>query len=294
MFKTNMPISAPFRIDLTGARLSGRLAAFAMAFVLAGPALAGSSPWHEAMGGKIRLITAGGPANADGAYLAGLEIRPDPHWKTYWRFPGDSGLGTEAAFAGSGNVASAEMVFPAPERHVDPYSTTIGYEGPTVLPVLVHPQGGDAPVTLAADVTLGFCKEVCVPVMTRLEVELRPNEPLDDPQAASIKAALARVPHSAQSGDALSVSRVSVESGDIPSLKITAQLSDPGAPFDLFVEGPAGSYLSLPVLEKQDGDQAVFSLSLDGLAAPDGKAALRLTLVNGDEAADQNWTIEVP
>ncbi len=275
-------------------RLCGCLAALSAALALASPAEAGSSPWHEAMGGKIRLITAGGSANEDGSLLAGLEIRPDPGWKTYWRFPGDSGLGTQADFAGSENLATAQMAFPAPARHVDPYSVTIGYEGPTVLPILVHPQSAEAPVSLTANVTMGLCKQVCVPVMTQLQVELTPGAPADAPQAASIRAALAKLPQLAQPGDPLSVSRVSVEGGAAPVLKMTAQLSDPDAPFDLFVEGPEGSYLSVPTLETQDGDRAFFSLSLDGLASADGKALLRLTLVNGDKAADQTWAIDVP
>ena len=93
------------------------------------PAVAGTSQWFQATGGEVRLIAAGGPPEADGTYRAALEIRAQDGWKTYWRYPGDSGIPTSADFSGSGNVAAATLAFPAPERHEDPYSTTIGYEG---------------------------------------------------------------------------------------------------------------------------------------------------------------------
>ena len=50
---------------------------------------------------------------------AGIEIRLDPGWKTYWRYPGDSGVPPTLDFAGSENVKSVTALWPAPQRFAD-------------------------------------------------------------------------------------------------------------------------------------------------------------------------------
>ena len=283
---------APKNAGTVVAPFARSAAAIVICMALGAPARADTSPWFEATGGAVRLISTGGAAAADGTYRAALEIRTEPGWKTYWRYPGDSGIGTSADFSGSQDVASAALVFPAPERHEDPYSTTIGYEGGAVLPITVKPAstGGDA--TLVADVSLGLCREVCVPVSTRLEIPLGPDTARDTTSEKAIAAALAKVPAPASPGDPLSVTGVEIESGTPPTFRFTAHLAAPDAAADLFVEGPEGSYLSVPVLASKDGDTAVFTLSSEGLVHEGGTATLRLTLVNGAKAVDQSWTLD--
>ncbi|MDJ0930272.1 protein-disulfide reductase DsbD domain-containing protein [Breoghania sp.] len=269
------------------------LSAAALGMVLSGPAFAGVGPWFTATGGEIRLIMAGGVPDGEGTYKAALEIRTEPGWKTYWRFPGDSGIGTSADFSASDNVASTALAFPAPERHEDPYSTTIGYEGGAVLPITAKMKSTGDPATLVADVNLGLCREVCVPVTTRLEIPLDPDAPADAVSAQAIAAAEARVPEPVDAGDPLSVTVLSLEPGDEPAFRFTAHLSDADAPADLFVEGPQGSYLSVPTLAERDGAKAIFTLPTEGLVHDTNSAVLRLTLVNGSHAADQSWTVDL-
>src|ERR1700680_2214125 len=53
----------------------------------------------------------------DAAWLgAVIEIRLDTGWKTYWRYPGDSGVPPTLDFAGSENVKSVTVLWPAPGR----------------------------------------------------------------------------------------------------------------------------------------------------------------------------------
>ena len=268
------------------------VAAACVCMALGTPVHAGTSPWFEATGGAVRLISAGGAAAADGTYRAALEIRTEPGWKTYWRYPGDSGIGTSADFSGSQNIASAALAFPAPEQHEDPYSTTIGYEGGAVLPIVVKPASAGGDATLVADVSLGLCREVCVPVSTRLEIPLGPDTARDTTSDKAIAAAIAKVPAPGSPGDPLSVTGVEIESGTPPTFRFTAHLAAPDSPTDLFVEGPAGSYLSVPALASRDGATAVFTLSSEGLVHEGGTATLRLTLVNGAKAVEQRWTLD--
>jgi len=61
-----------------------------------------ASPWDKQPHAQARLIAGSVMKSADAAYLrAGVEIRLDAGWKTYWREPGDSGV-------------RRRLIFPAP------------------------------------------------------------------------------------------------------------------------------------------------------------------------------------
>ena len=47
---------------------------------------------------------------------AGIEIRLKTGWHTYWRYPGDAGVPPQFDFAGSQNVKSVDVLWPAPQR----------------------------------------------------------------------------------------------------------------------------------------------------------------------------------
>ena len=82
------------------------------------PALASDpSPWSATHGAAIRLLP--GAQGEGGAWRAGIEIRLDPGWKTYWRTPGDSGLPPVFDWSRSANVADVVVLWPAPERFAD-------------------------------------------------------------------------------------------------------------------------------------------------------------------------------
>src|SRR5262245_48206912 len=86
---------------------------------------ADASPWDKGSNWSVRLI--GGAAQA-GLVRAGIEIKLDPGWKTYWRYPGDSGIPPRFDFAGSGNVKAVAVMWPAPHRFPDGAGHSIGYK----------------------------------------------------------------------------------------------------------------------------------------------------------------------
>jgi hypothetical protein len=52
-----------------------------------------ASAWEMVPHGAARLVAGATHKSADGLWLrAGIEIRLDPGWHTYWRYPGDSGV----------------------------------------------------------------------------------------------------------------------------------------------------------------------------------------------------------
>ena len=72
---------------------------------------------------------------------AGVEIKLDPGWKTYGRDPGDSGVPPKLDFAGSDNVKTVTVLWPAPERFPDGAGgNSIGYLDHVILPLRITPQ----------------------------------------------------------------------------------------------------------------------------------------------------------
>src|SRR4051812_49890554 len=75
------------------------------------PAVAAdASSWDGTERAAVRLIAAAARTDA-GAIIhrAGVEIRLAPGWKTYWRYPGDSGLPPRFDFSQSRNVKSINV-----------------------------------------------------------------------------------------------------------------------------------------------------------------------------------------
>jgi len=163
-----------------------------MAAAYAGPALASSSAWHEAEGGRVRLVTSG-KADPEGRLKGTLQIELKPGWKTYWRDPGASGVPPSIDISANPLLVSAIIDFPAPEHHFDGTSTWAGYDQSVALPVTFHMRGSGSPGVIDAAVFLGICETICVPVQAKLAVDTTAEaDDLDD--AATVTSAWAALP----------------------------------------------------------------------------------------------------
>src|SRR5260221_2703366 len=102
---------------------------------------ADASPWDEGLQSAARLIAARATGTgADLVYRSGVEIKLNPVWKAYWRYPGDSGVPPAFDFSKSENVKAATVLFPAPSRFPDGAGgNSIGYKTDVLLPVHVVP-----------------------------------------------------------------------------------------------------------------------------------------------------------
>src|SRR5216684_537111 len=90
---------------------------FALLAAMSLPAAAAdSSAWDGGSQAAVRLIAGSSSKARGGMVRAGIEIRLAPGWKTYWRYPGDSGVPPRFDFAGSQNVKSIAIAWPAPHR----------------------------------------------------------------------------------------------------------------------------------------------------------------------------------
>ena len=111
-------------------------AGFVAAVFFCSPALGLESPWVGASHAETRII-----ADTAGArHRAGVEIRLERGWKTYWRYPGDAGVPPRFDWTGSENLASAAIRWPAPRLIVDETGMkSIGYHDDVIFPVAIVP-----------------------------------------------------------------------------------------------------------------------------------------------------------
>jgi DsbC/DsbD-like thiol-disulfide interchange protein len=262
--------------------------------VLAVPShAADASPWDKGQHSSVRLIAA---SAADGGsnptFRAGVEIRLNKGWKTYWRYPGDSGVPPRFSFARSVNVKAVAVRWPAPHRFSDELGQSIGYKEHVVFPLAVAPVDAAKPVTLRLDLDYAICEKLCIPAEGKAELALSATRSSHD---AALAVAEARVPKRTTVGDGAGFSIAAVRR-EQPG-RVTVDVTAPGlAAVDLFAEGPTAEW-ALPLPDAVAGappGTRRFSFALDGLppGARAGGAVLTLTAVAPQAAIEATYRLD--
>lgn len=263
------------------------LAACGMAAMSAIPAHAvDESPWDQDTRSAIRLI-AGNNKNGAATLRAGIEIKLQPGWKTYWRYPGDSGVPPHFDFSGSENLKIATVLYPAPHLFTDETGHSLGYKDKIILPLAVSAQQPGKPVRLHLKIDYAVCEKLCVPAEGRAELTLATGNSAQD---LALTAAEARVPKQVTAERVGLTARRVNNNG--PKPLVAVNLAAPaGQPVELFVEGPTTQW-ALPVPKPVQGapaGRAQFNFELDGLPPgvdPKGQFDLTFTIVTGERAVE--------
>ena len=125
---------------------------------------------------RARLIAENHSIEPGSTVMVGLHIQHDEGWHTYWKNGGDSGLPTELEWDLPEGWSASELIWPTPERTVDPGDLiTYGYSHDVVLFTrITAPANASGAVTLKARADWLMCLDLCIPggqdVDTRLEV----------------------------------------------------------------------------------------------------------------------------
>lgn len=245
-------------------------------FAAVAPAIvhAASSPWFQTDGARLRLVTIAAP-DAEGMVRGVLQIALEPGWKTYWKDPGDAGIPPQIDVSSSMNVTAAEISFPPPQRFDDGVSHWAGYGAPISLPVRFKVTDPAHFTAIDADIFLGICKDVCVPVQARLSVA--PDDGFGD--EATVVAGFSRLP--AQAGSAFGISAVTDAGSELIA---EANLPEGVDVPELFVVTPHGWGLKPPQLERS-GERVIFRIPV--LDRPQSKAEaieIEYTLISGGKS----------
>ena len=242
---------------------------------------ADASAWDGDQRAAVRLVAG---AQRGAAHRAGIEIRLAPGWKTYWRYPGDSGIPPRFDFSNSKNVKSVTVRYPAPHRLTDESGTSIGYKNGVVFPLEVVAENAARPVALVVKADYAVCEKICIPAEGSAELSVTGKGGAQDGWLTQNEAL---VPVAAKIGEG----KLAVRAVKREDKRVIVDVAAPGA-VELFAEGPAADW-ALPVpapVEGAPAGQQRFVFELDGLppGTRPGGATLTLTAVSGGQA------IEVP
>lgn len=260
-------------------------AAFLLVTLQHAPARAeNASAWSQDTKSAVRLI--GGTSKSAAPLRAGIEIKLQPGWHTYWRYPGDAGVPPRFDFSGSDNVKSATVSFPAPHLFTDETGSSIGYKDGVIFPVTIVAKDPARPVNARLKIEYAVCEKMCIPAEGKAELTIAPGPGTED---MALTEAEARVPKKVSAADiGLTARRVNDAAKPLVAIDVIAR--DQG-PMQIFVEGP-GPEWALPIPKPAPGaptGHRHFAFDLDGLppgVSPKGSFDLTFTVVEGGRAME--------
>jgi thiol:disulfide interchange protein len=180
------------------AKTSNRLAALVIAALPLGTATAGGVVQTEQVRAELVAHAPAGATPGKPLWL-GLKLEHIPHWHTYWKNAGDSGLPTTMSWTLPAGVAAGEIDWPAPKKLPIGPLLNFGYEGTVLLPVplTISSRMEGAAIHLKLDADWLVCKIECIPQSGTFELDV----PVDQPTVA----------HAALFGQALGARPVNVQ-----------------------------------------------------------------------------------
>jgi len=133
----------------------------------------------------------------------GLQIEHQPHWHTYWKNPGDSGLPTTLTWQLPAGVTAGEIAWPTPKQLPVGPLMNYGYEGKLLLPVPVSVSPSFSGNALDIKLTAQWlvCKDVCIPQQGEFALSI-PTQASTVMNAAAFAAAQAALPQPAAGAQA--------------------------------------------------------------------------------------------
>lgn len=220
-----------------------------------------------------------------GTRMAAVELVLAPGWKTYWRSPGDAGIPPQFDWSGSVNLGAVTFHWPAPVVFDTNGMRSIGYHDVLVLPVEVTPRDPTQPVALQGRIDLGVCKDICVPAMVNVAVDL----PVAGVPNPTIKRALRDLP---LGGDQAGLADIRCTVAPIADgLRVTAVMQLPpqgGAEAVVIEPGLAGVWVSEAVATRDGGTLTATADMIAGSGAPFAlnRSAIVLTIIGDDHAVE--------
>ncbi len=276
--------------------LLSRLTGFLLALLACSGSAAATdaTAWSEGEYSQVRLVGAG-PQSDTPALLAGVEIRMDEGWTTYWRTPGDSGGPPSVDWSGSTNLKKAEVLYPAPHRFSEAGGTAIGYSGDVIFPVKITPEREGEPVQLKLAMEYGICKTLCVPNQAELTLTLPANASTAQASDSHLTHFMDRVPRPADPGALPALRAVDAKlDGQRPEILLDIEFPAFAKGADVFIDG-GDAFVPVPTpVGKAAGGAQRYEVVFASQAEADrikGKP-LRVTLVTDNGSREANITVE--
>jgi thiol:disulfide interchange protein DsbD len=155
-------------------------------------------------------------------FWLGLALSHQPHWHTYWRNPGDSGLPTQLRWTLPAGLTAQDTLWPVPKKIAIGSLTNYGYENQTLLVVPIRVAGDfktSTPITVQVMAQWLVCRQECIPQDGTLTLTM-PTQGGTATHGAAFEAALQAQPNTLSSAQ-----------------RATATLSEQGTRLTLQVPG---------------------------------------------------------
>jgi thiol:disulfide interchange protein DsbD len=123
---------------------------------------------------QVKLILSADTAKSGDTIWAGVDLKMEPGWHTYWKNPGDAGMATQIKWQLPPGISAGEIQWPLPKKFPPIEVTTYGYTNEVMLlvPLTLASNLPAGPVDLKANVSWLECKEVCIPANQDVEAKL--------------------------------------------------------------------------------------------------------------------------
>jgi thiol:disulfide interchange protein DsbD len=221
----------------------------------------------------------------------GLQIEHKPHWHTYWKNAGDSGLPTQLDWTLPPGVSAGEIAWPIPKKLTVGPLVNYGYEGRLLLPVPLTITPDFKPPLLSNELTVKLraswliCRTECIPEEGEftLRIPLKGSTALHGP---AFDAALKAQPK-ALAAQAESQIRIEGQTLKLRVAGLPAHLR--GKPLDAFPETPEVINPSVPWQQAWQGALWTAELPLLAQRSSSPKALPVVLTQQG-----QGWRVELP
>ncbi len=173
---------------------------FMLSILLAGIFLGQTTTAVPAAHTQVRLLLPVETARPGSTVVAGIHLKMDADWHTYWKNSGASGIPTTIQWELPAGLTAGEIQWPVPEKLPPEELTTYVYENEVVLlvPLTLGTDLKPGPLVLKATVAWLECKEKCLPGSAAVSAKLNigaETKPTTD--AALIQAWQHKLPGSA-------------------------------------------------------------------------------------------------
>lgn len=108
-------------------------------------------------------------------FTAGLLLKMQPGWHSYWQFPGDAGIPTEIKWNLPPGWKTGPIQWPVPKKVTEPGDIQVyGYHGEVLLMMAMTPPTKitASSVKLSATADWLVCEKICIPGNAQLQLEL--------------------------------------------------------------------------------------------------------------------------
>ncbi|HTV42572.1 MAG TPA: protein-disulfide reductase DsbD domain-containing protein, partial [Candidatus Sulfotelmatobacter sp.] len=185
---------------------------------------------------QASLVLSDDAAKPGDTVWAGVCLKMEPGWHTYWKNSGDAGMPTTIAWKLPSGVTAGDIQWPLPEKLPPAEVTTYGYDDETMLlvPLKIGANVPPGPITLTANLTWLECKDVCIPVKTAVQATLNiGSETKPSADAVAINKWQQQVPRDATNFFLISAGWEKSANGDTrPLIIVAAPVTDDTVPVE--------------------------------------------------------------